>query len=268
MRDALKIFDRYINKDKILKTTKIQFYTSFLNGSSFYDDFIYLKNELPEYLDSLNIKEDWQDGKYHKYVDGDYCFFTNSQNIILGEVKFFKNKPLFARFNHGGMFGTFDSLLVHNDRLYNGNIPCSELGKYYDLKKREFYSFKMIDIENNEEFGIERYRFSNLVEFNYVIDDKKIIFKIDISKPNDYSLYLQKMVYNKINTSCFTKEIDTNNKSFKKDVKPYLLKMIELYEELIKNDFKQNELNTYFEIFDIFNNHLKNFRYKIKKEEF
>ena len=28
-----------------------------INTFQYYDDFIYLKNELPEYLDSLNIKE-------------------------------------------------------------------------------------------------------------------------------------------------------------------------------------------------------------------
>lgn len=268
MNDIEKTFERNINEDKILKLNKTKFMESFFKGSDYEEDYTYLRNELPEFLPKLQVDDTWIDSKKIKRIaKNDYFIITGKintkqENVILGEIKFDeKGKVLFARYNKQGLFRRTDSFIINGKEILRGTIPNSE---YCCPVKNSLKLDFDFTIENKvkDVFDIKYTNFSDKLYISLKTATKEITLKIfyeesekskislSVKKAKDMdSLFLFKekaydSLYEYFDYSIDDKEIS----KYKKD----LIKIKDLHRNLQYNGFKENELNTYLEIYNIF----------------
>lgn len=266
MNDIRKTFERNITEDKILKLTRTKLLESFLKGSDYEEDYTYLKENLPEYLDALKVNDSWIDDKHvYREVRDNYfllCQNTCSGNLILGEVKFDENgKVIFGRYDSRGLFSRMDSFIISNKSVLRGTIPDSEF--LYPIKRSEspksFYVEEAQNTPKHTAFEVLHYEYPNKA----VITIKNLYKKVQIHVPVNSSEEIH--IYVTENKADFPSTKYTNKS---KSLKRYFTDLEEIrkkYVQLAKDDFSKNELATYLDIYEISKKFLKSKVFKTKE---
>lgn len=263
MNDIKKFFERNVNEAKLLKLNKTKFMESFLKGSDYEEDYTYLRDELPEFLPKLQVSDSWIDNKKIKrIVKNNYFLITTIMNpsqgeIILGEIKFDENgKVLFARYSPDGLFRRIDGLIVNGKELLRGTIPDSEY--LYPIRGTKFNHDFMIANDLDELFEIEYTPYNLKVCLKGKSKQISLTVKYDESGTSDiflgikeYKDWVEKffpnsydslMKYSKYNID------DSRISGYKTDI----LKVESIHKKLQDNNFKENELSSYLEMYNLF----------------
>lgn len=190
--------------DNIFKKTNIaniqnlkedNFLEAFLVGHEFYEDYIYLKKNIPDMVDSLDLNGTWKD------YQGDTKVFNKNQEyflgrtvkdsvFLLGEAKFLEDGTVdWLRYSEDYKFSMGDYLFCRNGKGYKGTLPEEErphaesLGSYY-----LFYE----NVNGDKiEYDISRYSPSLTLKFNKNNSKNKYTLKVRISLlEDDYEFYL------------------------------------------------------------------------------
>ena len=257
MDNIKETFKRNVNPEKFAKLTKTKLLESFVKGSDYQEDFDCLKKDFPEFLDSFNVSDCWVDKNgFQREVRGNHfliCEKKNDSYFIIGEVCFDEktNKPRWGRFAETGMFSRMDNLIVCGKDVLKGMVPDSE--NLYPPANSSEMSFKMLDYfkSNESKLSLEYQKYSKRLnlEFmdfkgyrlkayffydktpfnvNYILDEYELV-----TKANEFPEQKSKKILEggDLNCKCpFEKE---------------LIEIRDFFYELINNDFKKNELDTY-----------------------
>lgn len=262
MDNIKETFKRNVNPEKLAKLKRNKLLESFVKGSDYEEDFEYLKEELPEFLDSFYVNDNWIDKKgFYREVKNDYyliCESKNGSQFVIGEVKFdpITKKPIFGRFSETGMFSRLDNLIVDGKEIIRGTVPETEW--LYPTAKKDppyFYSYEYSKTDKsrlNLEYRVYSKKL-NIAFWDYV--GKRIKLYIDYNttpfnvsyRVEEYELVVKAMEYAENPTKKVLKEgvLGKDKSKFDKE----LINIRDSYYEFINNDFKNENLKTYIDMY-------------------